>query len=73
MIMVALVLSCVINGDSITGILEQATRLTTALIILIVLWVAASVWAPKAISRFKETIVPLACPMEEGTAGNRGN
>ncbi|MFJ9807938.1 hypothetical protein ACIRTB_06890 [Streptomyces sp. NPDC101158] len=36
MIMIGVVLSCVINGDSVTSILRQATWLVVAVIVLIV-------------------------------------
>ncbi|MFH9858637.1 hypothetical protein [Streptomyces sp. NPDC017202] len=37
LILLAAVLGCVINGDTVTGILRQATWLVVALIILIIL------------------------------------
>ncbi|MFF9802688.1 hypothetical protein ACF1G3_35470 [Streptomyces rochei] len=35
LILLAVILSCVINGDSVTGILRQATWLVVAVIVLI--------------------------------------
>lgn len=40
-ITVALALACVINGDTITGVLEEMTRLTIVITILVVVRVLA--------------------------------
>lgn len=44
-IMIGLGLSCVINGDSLTDVLEQATRLTIAVTVLIIVWTMFPSWA----------------------------
>lgn len=41
-IMVGLGLSCVINGDSLADVLDQATRLTIAVTVLIIVWTVFS-------------------------------
>jgi hypothetical protein len=44
MILVGVVLSCVISGDTVTGILRQATWLVVAVIVLVVVeWTSRSV------------------------------
>ncbi|MFE2064239.1 hypothetical protein ACFXDH_17840 [Streptomyces sp. NPDC059467] len=42
MITMAVVLACVINGDTMTGVLRQATWLVVAVIVLIVVQVIAT-------------------------------
>jgi hypothetical protein len=42
MIAMAIVLACVINGDTITGVLRQATWLVVAVIVLIAVQMIAS-------------------------------
>jgi hypothetical protein len=43
-IMMGLGLSCVINGGSLTDVLDQATRLTVAITVLIIVWAVLPKW-----------------------------
>ncbi|MER7851665.1 hypothetical protein ABTZ98_03820 [Streptomyces bacillaris] len=40
--MLGVILSCVINGDSVTGILRQATWLVATLVVLIIVQIVQS-------------------------------
>ncbi|MGA5002702.1 hypothetical protein ACPCB7_32325 [Streptomyces arboris] len=48
LILLGVILSCVINGDSVTGILRQATWLVVTLVVLIIVQIVQSrvAWSP---------------------------
>ncbi|MFJ4748366.1 hypothetical protein [Streptomyces albogriseolus] len=49
MIILAVGLACVVNGDTVSGILRQATWLVVAVTILIIVQVLLAAFAPRVI------------------------